>query len=430
MLGFGCFNSTAADVTLEPSTQIATIGENFTVDVFITPDTAIVGLQFDLEFDSSKIQVDSVSEGRLLNQNGASTFFSDGHIDNNAGILSDVYGSIMGSSSILEPASFASITMNVKEQAASTSTIYLKNVIISDPSGKPIYAYIKNTTLTIAEPPVAVANGISVVNEGDLISFNALGSHDPDGGELTSYEWDFGDGTMAFGSEVTHVYADNDIYAVTLTVTDGEEASASDTLTVAVNNVAPVVDAGADQTVNKGTEVSFSGSFDDPGSLDTHIISWDFGDGKTAKGTLAPANTYADNGVYNVALTITDDDGTSTSDTATVTIFDTNTIYIDSITMSVVKTYKFWMWSRVHATADVKIVDATDNLINGVTVSSQWSGATSGSDSRITDSNGKVTVDSNMVWVSGPATFIFTVNDVSHAIQWDGETKSSTITYQ
>lgn len=48
LLGLVCSNSTATEVTLEPSSQIVTAGENFTVDFFITPDSAIAGLQFDL----------------------------------------------------------------------------------------------------------------------------------------------------------------------------------------------------------------------------------------------------------------------------------------------------------------------------------------------------------------------------------------------
>jgi hypothetical protein len=41
--------------------------------------------------------------------------------------------------------------MTAKEQTTSTSTISLKNVIISDSSGHPVEALIKNTTLTIKE---------------------------------------------------------------------------------------------------------------------------------------------------------------------------------------------------------------------------------------------------------------------------------------
>jgi PKD repeat protein len=67
--------------------------------------------------------------------------------------------------------------------------------------------------------------------------------------------------------------------------------------------------AGEDQSTFEGTTVFFSGNFTDPGWLDTHTIHWDFGDGHTATGTLTPSHAYGDNGVYNVTLTITDDDG-------------------------------------------------------------------------------------------------------------------------
>ncbi|NPE31004.1 hypothetical protein HNV12_24225 [Methanococcoides sp. SA1] len=158
LLVFGCFNSTATEITLEPSTQIATTGESFTVDVFVSPGTAIAGLQFDLEFDSSKIQVDSVSEGLLFSQNGALTFFNAGSIDNNAGTLSGVYSLIMGSPGVVGPESAASITMSVKEQATGTSTISLKNVIISDSLGFAIEALVRNTTLTINDASVVPYN--------------------------------------------------------------------------------------------------------------------------------------------------------------------------------------------------------------------------------------------------------------------------------
>nr|WP_321497485.1 cohesin domain-containing protein [uncultured Methanolobus sp.] len=151
ILVFGCFNSSATYVTLKPSTQIVTTGDNFTVDVIIIPDTRVAGLQFDIEYDSSKIQVNNVSKGEFLDSSGAPSFISCGDIDNSTGILSHVYGVVLGPSSIIEPGSFASITMTAEEQAASTSTISLKNVIVSDPSGHPIDVFIANTTLTINE---------------------------------------------------------------------------------------------------------------------------------------------------------------------------------------------------------------------------------------------------------------------------------------
>ncbi|CAG0926758.1 hypothetical protein PLCT1_00142, partial [Planctomycetaceae bacterium] len=133
--------------------------------------------------------------------------------------------------------------------------------------------------------------------------------------------WDFGDSSTASGSLTpSHVYADNGTYTVTLTVTDKDGGFDSDTLIVTVNNVAPTVEAGLDQMANEGSPVDFNGSFTDPGSIDTHTLAWDFGDGATASNTLTPTHVYADNGVYTVTLAITDNDGGMHSDTLVITV--------------------------------------------------------------------------------------------------------------
>ncbi len=84
----------------------------------------------------------------------------------------------------------------------------------------------------------------------------------------------------------------------------------------------PVVDAGPDQLVDEGDTVAFSGSFVDPDIGETYTISWDFGDGTTASGTLSAAHTYLDNAIYTVTLTVTDSGGRSGQDALTVTVND------------------------------------------------------------------------------------------------------------
>jgi PKD repeat protein len=114
-------------------------------------------------------------------------------------------------------------------------------------------------------------------------------------------EWDFGDGHTASGTlQPTHQYGDDGSYIVTLTVVDDDGGVGVDTLTVTVTNVAPMVYAGRDQNVAEGDTVQFSGSFTDT-DYDTHTVEWDFGDGHTASGTLQPTHQYGDDGSYNVA---------------------------------------------------------------------------------------------------------------------------------
>ena len=172
-------------------------------------------------------------------------------------------------------------------------------------------------------PPVANANGPYEDDEGSAITFDASGSCDPDDDPL-KYRWDFGnDGSWDTGwsnsSTASYTWGDDHTGTAKVEVNDGKFTDTA-TASITVNNVAPSVNAGNDQTVNEGDTVSFSGSFTDTGWLDTHTIEWDFGDGGTASGTLTPTHAYGDDGVYTVTLTVTDDDVGVGTDTLTVTV--------------------------------------------------------------------------------------------------------------
>ncbi len=86
------------------------------------------------------------------------------------------------------------------------------------------------------KPPVAAfTSSVDRLN----LSLDASGSTDPDG-QISSYQWTFGDGSSASGAKVTHAYAASGTYAVGLTVTDNKGAtnakSQSFTLAVVVKD--------------------------------------------------------------------------------------------------------------------------------------------------------------------------------------------------
>ncbi len=89
----------------------------------------------------------------------------------------------------------------------------------------------------INSPPIAIAGPDQIVNT-TTVTFNGTGSWDPDGTIIT-YKWDFGDGTNSTGAVVTHTYANDGTYTVTLNVTDNGGETREDYCNVIVDTIAP-----------------------------------------------------------------------------------------------------------------------------------------------------------------------------------------------
>ena len=83
----------------------------------------------------------------------------------------------------------------------------------------------------------------------------------------------------------------------------------------------PIADAGPDQTSLIGVTVTFDGS----GSIDSDgfIVSyeWNFGDSFAIETGQVLEHSYTETGVYNVTLTVTDNEGGTVKDYATVQVF-------------------------------------------------------------------------------------------------------------
>jgi len=83
--------------------------------------------------------------------------------------------------------------------------------------------------------PVARANWSRIAEKGKALVFDATPSSDtPSDIPGLDYLWSFGDGSKASGRIVEHVYNDAGEYSATLTVTDGELASATVKLLVTI----------------------------------------------------------------------------------------------------------------------------------------------------------------------------------------------------
>ncbi|MHA2428302.1 MAG: PKD domain-containing protein, partial [Candidatus Hermodarchaeia archaeon] len=166
-------------------------------------------------------------------------------------------------------------------------------------------------------PPVAqFSESAETVYKGEIITFDASISYDPDGVIIDSF-WDFGDGTNATGIVVSHSYSEDGTYTVTLTVTDDDGATDLVTSTKTVLNRSPVaIFSESAETVHTGDTITFNAtdSYDPDGSIVSY--SWDFGDGNVANGVFVE-HSYANDGAYDVTLIVTDDDGATDAATST-----------------------------------------------------------------------------------------------------------------
>ncbi len=219
------------------------------------------------------------------------------------------------------------ITATHTYTAAGTNTV---GVTVTDKDGEAGSGQLTVTVTTVANrAPTAVTGGPYSGVEGTALSFDGSGSSDPDGDALT-YAWTFGDGSTGTGVRPTHAYADNRSYTVTLTVTDAKGAASSPSSTTAtIANVAPAVNAGANQTATVGSPFTLSASFSDPGVNDApwaYAIDWGDGSAQTTGSTtsqgspITATHTYTAAGTNTVRVTVTDKDGGAGSGQLTVTV--------------------------------------------------------------------------------------------------------------
>jgi len=233
----------------------------------------------------------------------------------------------------------------------------------------------------INAPPIANANGPYAGIEGQPVEFNASLSYDPEGMPLTYY-WEFGDGETAVTTQpkITHIYAQEGNYTVTLIVNDSVQNSTPSITYALINDTEPKANFTANITSGFAP---LTVQFNDSSVSYDGIIAWEWdfnGDGIVDSNEQNPTHTYDEAGTYTVSLTVYEADGDSDTETKTdyITVTsaaDTEPPTIESVTLD---TYINIPNASFHVT-----VEATDNVgvtsvtADGVTLTktgSTWEG--------------------------------------------------------
>ena len=197
-------------------------------------------------------------------------------------------------------------------------------------AGEPTTFATKSATATIANaPPTVHAGNDTSVAAGSSVTVRA-GFADPGRDDaLWTFTYNWGDGSAPFAlfaasqgalPALTHKYAAPGTYTLRVTVTDKDGESASDEAVVTVRpNAPPTAVVNGPYAGNEGAYIAFSsaGSADADGQSLTY--SWTFGDGTTSVGA-NPSKAYADDGSYEVTLTVRDALGGTSSATTTASV--------------------------------------------------------------------------------------------------------------
>ncbi|YCK38033.1 PKD domain-containing protein [Actinomadura sp. ATCC 39365] len=222
------------------------------------------------------------------------------------------------------------------------SGVYLAahTLAITEPGGAASAHY---TLVHVANvPPVADAGPDITLDEGRQVTLVGHFS-DVEPADTHTTLWNFGDdqptetGTISGTSTtVTHAWCDNGVYTVTLQVRDQNGGMDTDTRTVTVRNVPPVVVAGPALFAYPCSVITLSAAFTDQGWCDTHAATWEFGDCTAAipatvtetheppagRGTAVASHVYRRCGTYLARCVVTDDDGGVAEDTLVVQVTD------------------------------------------------------------------------------------------------------------
>ncbi|MFC1714494.1 sigma-70 family RNA polymerase sigma factor [Candidatus Poribacteria bacterium] len=164
--------------------------------------------------------------------------------------------------------------------------------------------------------------------EGSLVSFTDKSTSPVDA--IVTWSWDFAGLDTSNDQNPSFTFMDDGTYIVTLTVTDDDGSTDDVQHEVEVANAPPVVETTVlpSEPVYEGSLFSLElATFADAGILDTHTAIIDWGDDTIIEsgvvseanghGTVSGSHTYADDGEYNVKVTVTDD---LDSSSATLTI--------------------------------------------------------------------------------------------------------------
>ncbi len=276
----------------------------------------------------------TVSEGGTVNLDGSASSDSDGTIQTFA------WAQTAGTTVTLAGADTATPSFTAPEVDAAGETLAFE-LTVTDNDGLTSVDVVNIVVAYIAIDPVAVAGDDQNVREGTPVNLDGSASSDSDG-TIQTFAWAqtagttvslTGADTASPGFTAPEVHTAGETLTFELTVTDNDGLTSTDTVNVMVNDVTvPIADAGPDQEVRESSPVTLDGSnsSDEDGTIDSYLWEQQAGSAVTLTGADTATASFtapfvgSSGETLTFRLTVTDNDGNSSSDTVDVTVLNTN----------------------------------------------------------------------------------------------------------
>lgn len=157
-------------------------------------------------------------------------------------------------------------------------------------------------------------------------------SSDSDG-TVTASHWDFGDDDQSQNTSPNHTFTSADDFQVTLTVTDDDGSEGTVTKTVSVTEPAPGGPVAAFTVTCFSLDCTFEDESEDSDGGTIVSWAWEFGDGETSTEQNPAVHHYdvTELTEFTARLTVTDNDGLSSTKTASFTVAPSASLSCDGV---------------------------------------------------------------------------------------------------